>query len=44
MDRVTLGNINSMYKMYHLEFKMQDDLIMNVKEGRLRDLEDLVSH
>ena len=25
MDRVTLGNIYSMYKMYHLECKMQDD-------------------
>ena len=25
MDRVTLGSIYLMYKMYHLECKMQDD-------------------
>ena len=25
MDRVTLGNIYSVYKMFHLECKMQDD-------------------
>ena len=25
MNRVTLGNIDSIYKMYHLECKMQDE-------------------
>ena len=38
MDRVTLGNVYSMYKMYHLECKMQDNYNLDYTECIHRQL------